>query len=130
MVSFRRKPEPFGGGTSISMQIPLDVKHTPKDIFDLFSSIELGFHKTNVAVALSSNPHDPHNSRSQAKRLMSGLEKFKTVVLDFKDVTEVGQAFVDEVFRVFKNENPGIEIEYINASQEVDAIIKTGLANQ
>lgn len=124
------RPEPFGKGTSIRMELALDVNYAPKDVFDEYSDIETGFHKTTVSVGLSSNPDDPHNSRSQAKRLMAGLDKFKTVVLDFKGVKDVGQAFVDEVFRVFKNEHPEITIEYSNAAPEVDAMIKSGLANK
>jgi len=123
------KPETFGKGTAIRMHIPLTTTVMPKDILDMYSDIETGFHRTKVAVALSDNPNDPHNSRSQAKRLMAGLEKFTSVVLDFKDIKDVGQAFVDEVFRVFKNENPGIKIEYINAGPDVDAMIKKGIAD-
>lgn len=123
------RQESFGHGTLIRMEIPLDTRVMPNDVMSLYSDIETGFHKTSVAVALSSNLNDPHNSRSQAKRLMMGLEKFTTVVLDFSDIKEVGQAFVDEVFRVFRNEHPGIRIEYINTSPEVDAMIKSGIAN-
>lgn len=66
-------------------------------------------------------------SRSQAKRLLIGLEKFKTIVLDFKGVKSVGWAFVDQVFRVFQNEYPDIEIHYVNISEEVESMIKGGL---
>ena len=40
-------------------------------------------------------------SRSEAKRLVSGLERFRVVVLDFHGVDEIGQGFADEVFRVW-----------------------------
>ena len=40
-------------------------------------------------------------SRSQAKWVMNRATQFKTVILDFEGVVHVGQAFVDEVFRVF-----------------------------
>ena len=49
-------------------------------------------------------------SRSQARRILVGLDKFKSVVLDFDRVPTVGQAFVDEIFRVFKNQYPDIII--------------------
>ena len=93
---------------------------------DKYSDQEIGFGKTIVAVALSSDPNDPHVSRSQAKRLMMGLEKFKTIMLDFKTVSSVGQAFVDEVFRVFQNEHPDISITYVHANDDVDSMIKRG----
>ena len=80
-----------------------------------------------LLVALSADPGDPHVSRSQAKRLLMGLEKFKRIILDFKGVKSVGQAFVDEVFRVFKNRHPNITIHYFNANDSVEAMIKRGL---
>lgn len=63
-------------------------------------------------------------SRSQAKRLTLGLEKFKRVVLDFSKVETVGQGFVDEVFRVFQNKHKDIEITYENANENVEFMIK------
>ncbi|MBU1953727.1 DUF4325 domain-containing protein [Patescibacteria group bacterium] len=124
------KNENFGQGTLIEMKISLNSKKTPKEVFDQYTDQEIGFGKTIVAVALSADPNDPHVSRSQAKRLLMGLEKFKTIILDFKGVTSVGQAFVDEVFRVFQNENPNIIIHYINANEEVESMLKRGLANK
>ncbi len=122
------KTEDFGRGTYIKMVLSTTSKIIPKEIFDKYTDEDIGFGKTIVAVALSADPGDPHVSRSQAKRLMVGLEKFRTVVLDFKGVSSVGQAFVDEVFRVFKNEHPSTEIHYLNTTDEVDSMIKRGIA--
>jgi len=121
------KNETFGKGTLIKMIISKNSKKTPKEIMDKYTDEEFGFSKTIVAVALSADPNDPHVSRSQAKRLMMGLDKFKTVILDFERVPSVGQAFVDEVFRVFKNEHPSIQIQYINANKGVEDMIKKGV---
>ncbi|HNV12395.1 MAG TPA: STAS-like domain-containing protein [bacterium] len=122
------KKESFGQGTLIQMIVSVYSKKSPKEIMDKYADQEIGFGKTIVAVALSSDPNDPHVSRSQAKRLMMGLDKFKTVILDFKNVISVGQAFVDEIFRVFKNEHPDINIQYVNANDEVKNMIKRGLS--
>ncbi len=124
------KNEDFRQGTLIKMEISLRSKKTTKEIFDQYTDQEIGFGKTIVAVALSADPNDPHISRSQAKRLLLGLEKFKTIMLDFKGVSSVGQAFVDEIFRVFQNEYPDITIHYVNANEEVDMMIKRGLSNR
>lgn len=124
------KNEDFGQGTLIKMEISLKSRKTPKGIFDQYTDQEIGFGKTIVAVALSADSNDPHVSRSQAKRLLLGLEKFKTIMLDFKGVSSVGQAFVDEVFRVFQNEYSDINIHYVNANEEVDSMIKRGLSNR
>ena len=67
-------------------------------------------------------------SRSEAKRLLSRLEPFQSITLDFAKVNSVGQGFVDEVFRVYLIKNPHVKIHYINANEEVTFMIKRGLA--
>jgi anti-sigma regulatory factor (Ser/Thr protein kinase) len=124
------KNETFGKGTLIKMVISKNSKKISKEIMDKYIDEEFGFSKTIVAVALSADPNDPHVSRSQAKRLMMGLDKFKTIVLDFENVLSVGQAFVDEVFRIFKNEHPLIQIQYINANKDVEDMIKRGAPSE
>ncbi len=118
------KIDDIGKGTLIKMVVSIDSKKSLKEIFRRYTNEEIGFGKTTVAVALSADPGDPHVSRSQAKRLLLGLDKFKWIVLDFKGVKSAGQAFVDEVFRVFKNEHPDINILYTNASKDVESMIK------
>jgi len=124
------KNENFGQGTLIKMILSLDSTKTPKEIMDKYTDQNIGFEKTIISVALSADPNDPHVSRSQAKRLLMGLEKFKTIILNFENVMLVGQSFVDEIFRVFKNEHPNITIRYFNANNDVDAMIKRGLATK
>ena len=58
-------------------------------------------------------------SRSKARQVLTGLEKFKTVILDFDKVPTVGQAFADEIFRVFKTKHPDIIIKPINMNETV-----------
>ncbi len=62
-------------------------------------------------------------SRSQARCILSGLEKFKTVILDFDKVPTVGQAFADEIFRVFQAKHPEISIKPINMNETVAFMI-------
>jgi hypothetical protein len=66
-------------------------------------------------------------SRSQARRICLGLEKFKHVILDFKGISTVGQSFVDEVFRVFQSKYPKIKIEYTNTNDNVRFMIERSL---
>jgi hypothetical protein len=63
-------------------------------------------------------------SRSEARRLLSGLDKFKEVILDFKGVLKIGQGFADEVFRVFKSRHPEISIRVKNMSPALKPIIQ------
>ena len=50
--------------------------------------------------------------------------EFKKIILDFKGVPTVGQAFADEIFRVFQNDNPKIKIEPINMQKGVEFMVK------
>jgi hypothetical protein len=45
------------------------------------------------------------------------------VVLDFADVASIGQAFADEVFRVFATKHPEIEISTMHLAAEVKKMI-------
>ena len=62
-------------------------------------------------------------SRSQARRILVGLEKFESIILDFTRVPTVGQAFADEIFRVFKNKYPKKKIIAINTNEAVKFMI-------
>ena len=63
-------------------------------------------------------------SRSQARRILSGLEKFNSIMLDFEHVPTVGQAFADEIFRVFKNKHPKIQIDIENTNEAVRFMVE------
>lgn len=63
-------------------------------------------------------------SRSQARSILSGLEKFKVVVFDFDKVPTVGQAFADEVFRVFHHKYPHIKLQTENMSEGVNFMVE------
>jgi anti-sigma regulatory factor (Ser/Thr protein kinase) len=112
-------------GTSVSMSLANDSKVTAKEIFDKFAMPEeLSFAKTIVPVKLALYEGDKLVSRSQAKRLTRRFERFQTVIVDFEGVETIGQAFADEVFRVFKNAHPDLKMVPVNTSKEVKAMIK------
>ena len=113
-------------GTYVVMEIGRDSSRTSKEIFDKFASDahNYGFTKTHVPVKLAIYGHENLISRSQAKRLLARFDRFKEVLLDFEGIEEIGQAFADEIFRVFKNEHPGIEIIWIRANDEVEKMIR------
>lgn len=68
-------------------------------------------------------------SRSQAKRLLARLDRFKEVVLDFKGANIIGQAFADEIFRVFRAQNPNVNIRCVNENEDVRKMILRASAN-
>jgi hypothetical protein len=93
------------------MKINLDTKVQLKDIFNEYASSEdFGFSKTNIPVALLDHEGRTLISRSQAKRLIIRLDRFKEVILDFEGIEMIGQGFADELFRVFKNEHPDVHL--------------------
>jgi len=94
-------------GTLVIMRLLNNSKRTTKEIFDQFAAPEeYTFAKTIVPVKLGQYEGEKLVSRSQAKRLIFRFEKFRTVILDFTGVEEIGQAFSDEVFRVFQKAHP------------------------
>jgi len=112
-------------GTFVVMRLNNNTSRTSKQVFDSFSSgDDYAFTKTVVPVRLAQYGDERLVSRSQAKRLLTGIDKFKVVVFDFAGVEAVGQAFADEVFRVFKNQHPEMQLMSLNTSQEVAQMIR------
>lgn len=114
----------YKSGTFITMKLQNNTARTTKEIFDKFTDDEYGFTKTVVPVRLARYGNEQLVSRSQAKRLLTRVERFKTVLLDFKDVESIGQAFSDEVFRVFAKQYSSMKIIPINANEAVMQMIK------
>lgn len=112
-------------GTVIIMEISTSSARTTQQIFSHFTDEEndYGFNKTIVPVNLATFGDDQLVSRSQARRLLTRFDRFKHVVLDFKDVKIIGQAFTDEIFRVFVNEHPDVLISRINTTKGVEGMI-------
>ncbi|MEW6194366.1 MAG: DUF4325 domain-containing protein [Bacteroidota bacterium] len=113
-------------GTLVVMKISKDSPRDLQNIFNEFSSPEkhdYGFSKTHIPVSLVKYGEENLVSRSQAKRLLTRFERFKEVFLDFKGVTNIGQAFADEIFRVFALQNPQTKIIWINENEQVGNMI-------
>lgn len=111
-------------GTVVWMKLNNHTSRTTKKVFDQFADGEdYGFTKTVVPVNLARYGNENLVSRSQAKRLLARVELFKTVLFDFKGVTDVGQAFADEIFRVFAQRHPEITLVPINASTAVTRMV-------
>lgn len=112
-------------GTTVWMRLLNHTSRTAKKIFDQFTSgdEDFTFSKTKVPVKLAKYGDDNLISRSQAKRLLARIELFKTVIFDFKEIPTIGQAFADEIFRVFVTDHPGVELIPINANSEVKRMI-------
>ena len=121
-------------GTFVFMTLNNHTSRTTTKIFNQFTSQDdFTFSKTIVPVKLAKYGDDNLISRSQAKRLLARVELFKVVIFDFKEVPTIGQAFADEIFRVFANEHPNIALHVRNQNSEVKRMIdrvKSGGASQ
>jgi anti-sigma regulatory factor (Ser/Thr protein kinase) len=119
-------PDLHGDGTAVYMEISLATERQIKAVFDQYSSgpDDYDFAKTLVPVRLAKIGDENLVSRSQAKRLLQRVEKFRSVILDFAGVPTVGQSFADEVFRVFANAHPDVELTAIHVAPEVQKMIR------
>lgn len=121
-VMERAKPEE--ARTAVWLKLNNHTSRTTRKIFDQFSSgADYGFTKTIVPVRLAQYGNDKLVSRSQAKRVVARVDLFKTVMFNFEGVPTIGQAFADEIFRVFAQEHPEVEIFAVSANSEVKRMI-------
>ena len=121
---FFEEIKPSKKGTKVSFDIACNSERHLNDLFAEYQTNpeEYAFDKSEIQIKLYTMG-TIHISRSQARRVLTGLEKFKSITLDFDNVPNVGQAFADEIFRVFKNKNPDIQITPINMNKAVKFMI-------
>ena len=114
-------------GTKVAFKIDIPSPRHLDEIFRQYtnqiSGSDYGFDKTMIQVKLYTLG-GVHISRSQARRILSGLDKFKVIVFDFNKVPLVGQAFADEIFRVFHNKYPNIRLETENMNEGVKFMVE------
>ena len=113
-------------GTRVIFRINIDSQKHLSEVFKKYTNIKergaYGFDKTEIRVKLYT-AGGVHISRSQARRILYGLEKFKIILFDFDNVPIVGQAFADEIYRVFHKKHSNIELQEINMSEAVKFMI-------
>lgn len=112
----------FQEGTAVYMQIALNSQRTTADVYAQFTDApeDYAFSKTVVPMKLARYGEEQLVSRSQAKRLIARFERFKIVILDFDSVQEIGQAFADELFRVYSSNHPEVELLPKNMTAQIE----------
>ena len=116
-------------GTTIFMKLNNHSSRTDKQVFAEYTSgDDFGFTKTVVPVRLAQYGEDKLISRSQAKRLLARVDLFRSVLFDFEGVETIGQAFADEIFRVFARSHPNIELIPISATPQIQQMINAARA--
>jgi hypothetical protein len=113
-------------GTVVVMSLRNRSGRTVRQVFDKYTASpkDFGFNRTVVPVRLAKHGAEQLISRSQAKRLLARFERFKVVILDFAGIGEIGQAFADEIFRVYSSEHPEVRILWANACPDVKKQIR------
>jgi DNA-binding Lrp family transcriptional regulator len=122
----------FDTGTWVDMLL---MRETPRDfrkVIDGFSADteDYSFSSTHVPVGLVAFGDERLVSRSQARRLLGRFDRFAEVMLDFKGVEGIGQAFTDEIFRVFRKGNPEVKFVILNTNAVVDGMIKSVMGDE
>ena len=113
--------------TLVRMDLAIQTQRNANDVYlKYFEPTEVGadaFHTTEIPVRLAQLSSELV-SRSQAKWVTERATQFKTVILDFEGVQTVGQAFVDEVFRVFATAHPHVRLKTMGLTPEVAKMLK------
>ena len=110
--------------TMVTMELDNNTERTLKDVFDQYSSGDnYDFSKTVVPLRLAKFGEEKLISRSQAKRALARVERFKAVVFDFAGIEMIGQAFADEIFRVWAKAHGDVVCTVIYASPAVRRMI-------
>ena len=124
-VDWMSDRDSFQNGTSVFLKVENHTTRTMKKIYELYSVHgSHGFNKTIVPVNLAKYGTDQLVSRSQAKRVLVRVDKFSQVIFDFTNVDMIGQAFADQIFRVFAAEHPDVELIASHANADIMGLIQ------
>jgi excisionase family DNA binding protein len=113
-------------GTRVRWEMDPHTDNPLSDVFSAYTDEDHEFARTRTVVKLFGFGVR-FVSRSEAKRLMRGLERFTHVTMDFTGIEEVGQGFVDEVFRVWPNQHPETAVEPTGMVGPVEFMVRRGL---
>lgn len=116
-------------GTTVTMDLNHRTKHNLTELFNQFAQPDsFSFNKTIVPVRLAKIGAESLVSRSQAARLLARIDKFEHVIFDFTGVDSIGQAFADEIFRVFQSDHPNVQLKVESANADVLNMIQRAIA--
>ncbi|MCR5789652.1 MAG: DUF4325 domain-containing protein [Lachnospiraceae bacterium] len=108
-------------GTTVFMRLSNFSHKVLRELFDEYADVNGGFTKTKIP--LKNIFETCPVSRSQAKRLYQRFDCFEEVILDFSEVTDIGQGFAHELFTVFSKAHPGVTLTPVNVNEAVKRMI-------
>lgn len=104
-------------GTCVAMSLSNFTQKTAREIFDMYSDTDGSF--TTTRIPLKNIFESAPVSRSQAKRICNRLENFEDVIIDFENISWMGQGFAHQLFVVFKKAHPEINLISENMNESV-----------
>jgi hypothetical protein len=110
-------------GTKVEISISRSSRRKLEEIFASYAPKEYDFRFERSVVTVRFAARD-YVTRSEARRLVSRLEQFREVTLDFLGVKSIGQGFADEIFRVFAAMHPTVILNRVNVDSAIDAVIR------
>lgn len=112
-------------GTSVYCAIALDTPRTLSGVLNAWSldGAGVGFERTVVPVAMMTSDCVGLESRAQARRVASRLEQFERAEIDFAGIDRIGHGFADELFRVQPGGQPLLNLQPVNMSPAVAAMV-------
>lgn len=118
-------------GTAVYMLIERNSTRDIQTVFDDYAGPdEFQFNKTVIPVRLAQYENEKLVSRSQAKRVLVRVERFKHVIFDFVGVSAIGQAFADEIFRVYAQQHPDIVLLPVKMEPNVEKMVKRAISSR
>lgn len=117
-------------GTEIQFTISRNTNKVLRKIFDKYAGEKFQYKFDRTHVYMNIGTADALVSRSKAKRIIQGMEKFKEIEIDFNGVKSIGQGFSHEIFNVFLKNHPNVKIIVSNAVTPIKAMVKHTIYDQ
>ena len=111
-------------GTQVEFEVDPKTERSLTEIMDTYTDPDTFDFSTSRTVVGLFEFDSAFVSRSEAKRLTRNLDQFAHVIVDFRGVDEIGQAFADEIFRVWQSEHPEIRLVPVNMNEAVLSMVE------
>jgi anti-sigma regulatory factor (Ser/Thr protein kinase) len=118
-------------GTTVYLAIPLDTARSLDQVLRARSSSGQAYANERTVVPLHVLSQDAGGvlaTRAEAKRAVARLALFKSAEIDFAGVHDIGQGFADEMFRVFRQRHPQVELVPLRMSPRVAEMVYSATA--
>jgi len=120
-------------GTKVTVQLRKTMNRSLETVFNAYCHVnedEIPVFDQTVFRLQLAQTEGRLISRSQAKRVMNGMERFAIVEVDFTGVDHIGQGFADEMFRVWQSFHKETVIKATYANEKVKKLISRVTAHR